>query len=346
MKRPTQKDVAKRAGVSRSTVSSVLNGETNQTVPISPETREKVLQAIAELGYEPDARAQSLRRGSSRTIGVLFPTLYNPHFVHVLSGIQNAAQEANYSLHLSQSSLSPEQERLNLRDLIQHQVDGFILLSHFKLLPSTLLRNLQESGSPVVQITTTGSEFDHVLNSYSDGTLALMSHLLDLGHRRIGFVYGVVEASQAYDRLLPYRESLEQAGLPVDESLVQTCGITMETAYDAARFLLDRDDRPTALLVANDLLAIGTIRAAADLGMSVPHDVSVAGFDDIPFSSYIVPRLTTVSTSPEQNGRDAVSLLLKRLKDPMRPREIIIANTELKIRESTGPAPITTARRR
>ncbi len=338
MKRPTQKDVAQRAGVSRSTVSCVLNGQTNQKVPISPETREKVLQAIAELGYEPDVRAQSLRRGSSKTIGVLFPTLQNPHFVHVLSGIQSAAQEANYSLHLSQSSLTLEQERLNLRDLIQQQVDGFILLSHFKLLPSTMLRHLQESGSPIVQITTTGSEFDHVRNGYSAGTHALMSHLLELGHKRIGFVYGVVEASQAYDRLLPYREALQQAGLPVDESLVQVCGITMEAGYEAARSLLSRPDRPTALLVASDLLAIATIRAATDLGMTVPQDVSVAGFDDIPFSNYIVPRLTTVSASPEQNGRDAVHLLLKRLEDPTRPREIIVAETELKIRESTSPA--------
>lgn len=338
MKRPTQKDVAELAGVSRSTVSFIVNGQGDQRVPISEETRQRVLDAIATLGYEPDVRAQALRRGSSRTIGVLFPTLQNPHFVHVLSGIQSAAQEANYSLHLSQSSLSPEQERLNLRDLIQHQVDGFILLSHFKLLPSTMLRHIQKSGSPIVQITTTGSDFDHVLNSYSAGTHALMSHLIDLGHRRIGFVYGVIEESQAYDRLLPYRDALDQAGIPIDESLVQVCGITMEAGYGAARSLLDRADRPTALLVASDLLAIATIRAATDLGMSVPRDVSIAGFDDIPFSSFIVPRLTTVSASPEQNGRDAVQLLLKRLEDPALPQQVIFAETELKIRESTGPA--------
>jgi LacI family transcriptional regulator len=339
MKRATQKDVAQKAGVSRSTVSFVLNAQTDLNVPISPETRQRVLDAIAELGYEPDLHAQSLRRGSTRTIGVLFPTLQNPHFVHILSGIQGEAQEANYSLHLSQSSLNPEQERLNLRDLIQHQVEGFILLTHFKLLPSATLTHIQNSGRPIVQITTTGSEFDHVLNGYISGTQALMVHLCELGHKRIGFVYGVAEESQGYDRLLTYRQALEDAQLPVDETLIQRCGITMEDGYFASHALLSRKDRPTALLVINDLLAVAVMRAAADLGLSIPGDVSIAGFDDIQFGSYTVPRLTTVSAFPEQNGRDAVKLLFKRLNEPDRPREVIVSGTKLVIRGSTGPVP-------
>ncbi len=339
MKRPTQKDVAQKVGVSRSTVSYVLNGETDLKFPISPETRQRVLDAIAELGYEPDIHAQSLRRGSTRTIGVLFPTLQNPHFVHLLSGIQSEAQEANYSLHLSQSSLNPEQERLNLRDLVQHQVEGFILLTHFRLLPSATLDHIRNSGRPIVQITTTGSEFDHVLNGYVSGTQALLAHLLELGHKRIGFVYGVAEETQGYDRLLTYRQTLSDAGLPVDNTLIQRCGITMDEGYAAAQSLLSRPDRPTALLTINDLLAIAVIRAAADMGLSIPGDVSVAGFDNIPFGDYTVPRLTTVSAFPEQNGRDAVKLLFKRLSEPDRPREIIAAGTQLVIRESTGPVP-------
>lgn len=336
MKRPTQKDVAKLAGVSRSTVSFVINGQTDQKVPISDETRQRVLEAIAALGYEPDLRAQALRRGTTRTIGVLFPTLQNPHFVHVLSGIQSAAEAANYSIQLSQSSLSPEQEQMSLRDLMQHQVDGFILLTHFKLLPPPMLKQIHNSGQPIVQITTTGSEFDHVLNSYAAGTKMLMSHLFELGHKRIGFVYGVIEESQALDRLESYYQSLVEAGLGVDDTLVRYCGVTMEDGYHAAISLMNRPNRPTALLVASDLLAIAVLRAAADLGLHVPGDVSIASFDDIPFSNYTVPRLTTVSAFPEQNGRDAVKLLLNRLDNPDRPIERIVAETELKIRESTA----------
>ncbi len=134
-----------------------------------------------------------------------------------------------------------------------------------------------------------------------------------MGHRRIGFVYGVAEATQGHDRLLTYRQVLKDAGLPVDAGLVQECGSSLEDGYQAAYHLLRRKDRPTALLVINDLLGMAVIRAAADLGLDVPGDVSVASFDDIPFASYTMPRLTTVAGQPEQNGRDAVRLLLKRL---------------------------------
>jgi LacI family transcriptional regulator len=337
MKRPTQKDVARLAGVSRSTVSFVVRGQPDQNIPISEETRQKVLDAIATLGYEPDLHAQTLRRGTTKTIGVLFPTLHNPHFVHVLSGIQSEAAASGYEIHLSRSSLTPEEEQISLSDLIQHQVDGFILLTHFKLLPKPMLKQILNSGQPVVQITTSGSEFDHVLNSYAAGTQALMTHLFELGHKRIGFVYGVAHESQGLDRLMTYRQSLQDAGLQEDKTLVQYCGLGMEDGYQAARTLLSRPDRPTALLVVSDVLAIAVIRAAADLGLHVPGDVSIASFDDIPYSSYTMPHLTTVSAFPEQNGRDAVKLLLRRLDNPNRPVERIIAQTELKIRESTGP---------
>ncbi len=340
MRRPTQKDVAHKAGVSRSTVSYVLNDQAEQKIPISPETRQRVLAAIAELEYEPNVRAQSLRSGNTKTIGVFFPNLHNPHFVQVLNGVLREAQEANYSLHLSQSFMNPEQENRSFKELIQYQVDGFILNRSFKMLSAKTLKQIHQSDRPIVELTATASEFDHVLTGYSDGTRQLMSHLFQLGHRRIGFVYGVAHLAQGYDRLVPYHEAFEVAGLPIDETLVQQCGEAIEDGYQTARALLSRPDRPTALLVINDLLGMGAVRAAADLGLSIPGDVSIAGFDDIKFVSYTIPRLTTVTTQPEQNGRDAVKLLLKRLKEPQRPREVIAGKSTLIIRESTGPAPL------
>jgi DNA-binding LacI/PurR family transcriptional regulator len=167
-----------------------------------------------------------------------------------------------------------------------------------------------------------------------------MSHLIELGHKRIGFVYGVTIPAQGFDRLKAYQEALEKAGLPYDETLVYHCGELMEDGYQATQELLKKTNPPTALITINDLLGMAAIRAAFDMGLRVPDDVSIAGFDDIPFTNFIVPRLTTVAGNPKQNGRDAVRLLLKRLNDPDRPKEVIAGGGELHIRESTGPASV------
>jgi len=334
MKRPTQKDVADRAGVSRSTVSYVLNDQTDLKVPISAETRQRVLQAIAELGYEPDARAQSLRRGNTKTVGVIIPVIQNPFFWQILSGISSELKPAGYSVYLS---LHPDEKVRALQELVQQRVDGFILLASVKRLSSELTEYVRRSGRPAVEITATEAEFDHVSHSYASGTQILMNYLLELGHRRIGFVYGVTEEVQGYDRLLTYRQVLRQAGLAPFEV---HCGVHMDDAYQAARMLLAHPDRPTALLVINDMLAIAVMRAASELGLTIPGDLSVAGFDDILFSRYTVPSLTTVSGKAEESGRDAVRLLLRRLAEPDLPQQVTTVNVELMVRESTGPAPL------
>jgi LacI family transcriptional regulator len=337
MKRPTQVDVAQLAGVSRATVSYVLNNNTDKRIPISAETRQRVLDAIAKLGYEVDARAQALRSGDTKTIGVLLPLYENPYFWQILRGISAEAEAAGYSLLLAHNSVTPEQENQSVREIAEQRVDGLVMLIGFKLLPEQVIHQLRSSSRPIVEISATASEFDYVHQDYGAGTLALMSHLIELGHRRIGFIYGVTVLSQGYDRLIPYRRALEKAELPYDESLVYQCGQLMDDGYEAAHHLLSQPRRPTALLAINDLLAISAIRAANDLGLHVPNDVSIAGFDNIPFSRFSVPRITSVSGQPEQNGRDAVRLLLKRLHNPNRPHEVVTAGWELHIRESTGP---------
>jgi len=335
MKRPTQKDVAIRAGVSRSTVSFVLNDRTELKVPISEETRQRVLNAMTELGYEPDARAQSLRRGHTKTVGVIFPTIRNPFFWQILSGITSELEAASYSVYLS---LQPERANDALRELLQQRVDGFILLVAVKHLSSPLMDYLRQSGRPAVEITGTKAEFDHVDHSYARGTRALMAHLLQLGHQRIGFIYGVTQDAQGLDRLLTYRQMLQEAGLSGCEAFEMHCGDTLEEAYRAAYELLKRPHRPTALLVINDMLATAVMRAAGDLGLAIPGDLSVAGFDDIPFSSYTLPRLTTVSGDAEESGREAVRLLLRRFSEPDLPQQVIATEMRLIVRESTGPA--------
>lgn len=337
MKRPTQIDVARMAGVSRSTVSYVLNDQDELKIPISEETRQRVMQAIADLGYEPDGRAQALRRGTTNIVGVVMPVIENPFFWQTLSGISDALREGGYSLHLSQSPQDAQQEAITIRELARQRADGFILLAAIKYLYPTLTDYVLKAGQPVVEITASEATFDHVVHSYGTGTRALMMHLLDLGHRDIGFIYGVTKEEQGSDRLIAYRQVLQEHGLTASRRFEAQCGDQLQDAYQAAYALLSQPDRPTALLVINDMLAIAVMRAAADLGLSVPGDLSVAGFDDIAFSSYTLPRLTTVSGTAEQSGRAAVRLLLNRLADPDLPRQITAANVQLIVRESTGP---------
>lgn len=336
MKQPTQKDVALLAGVSRSTVSYVLNDQTQLKIPISDDTRQRVMQAIADLGYEPDARAQSLIRGKTRTVGVIIHVIDNPYFWQMFSGISYALQDAGYSLHLSRHPLDAQQENNTIRELTRHRVDGFILLAAVKYLLPRQIDDLRKAGQPVVEITATKAEFDHVIHDYSSGMRALMTHLLELGHRRIGFIYGVAQEVEGFDRLITYRQALQEAGLAGNDIFEMHCGDKLEDAYQAAYTLLSRPNRPTALLVINDMLAIAVMRAANDLGLAIPGDLSIAGFDDIPFSNYISPRLTTVSGKAEETGREAVRLLLSRFAEPDLPQQVTKVEVELIVRESTG----------
>jgi LacI family transcriptional regulator len=166
-----------------------------------------------------------------------------------------------------------------------------------------------------------------------------MSYLLSLQHQRIGLIYGVALPKLGEDRLLPYQESLLAAGLPVDEKLIAECGPTIEDGYQAALHLLKLPSRPTALVAINDLLAIGALRAAEDLSLRVPKDLSLVGYDDIPIAKYLVPRLTTVSKDVVKIGREAVKLLLARIQEPHWSYQSIELPARLIIRESTGPAP-------
>lgn len=343
MKRPTQMDVARRAGVSRATVSHVINGLSGGRVPISPETRERVWQAIKELGYEPDAGARALRLGKSRTIGLIMPDLYNPHFWENAEGVEQEARANGYRLLLCSMNLNIQYGEDAFKDLVGRRIDALILMGSFvyesEEARNTLIRSL-ERGLPIVEISdrvTKDYLADCVLSDYRAVAAAAMQHLLMLGHQRIGLIYGVAHPGLAEDRLIPYRESLQAAGIPVDEQLIVRCGPTLEDGYRAAIHLLQQPNRPTAIVAINDLLAIAVLRAIGDMGLQVPADVSLIGFDDIAIANYLNPRLTTAAKDAVKLGREAVKLALARLRDPKRPRQVIEVPARLILRESTAP---------
>lgn len=339
MRRPTQSDVARLAGVSRATVSYVVNRKDTSAVPISEETRQRVMDAVDELGYVVNAGAQALRSGDTKTIGVMLPIYENPFFWEILDGISREANEAGYKVLLANSALDPEIASQNVSELAEQRVDGLIFMIEFGSLPDQIMEQLRNSIHPIVEISSSFSEFDLIQQGYSEATKALMTHLFELGHRRIGFIYGVHKPEQGLDRLNAYHEALHEMDIVFDESLIIQCGPSMEDGYQAALHLLQQQERPTAIIALNDLLGMATIRAASDLSLRIPEDISIAGFDDIPFAKFVIPRLTTIASNPEKNGRDAVQLLLKRLKEPARPHEVITAGWELVVRESTGSAP-------
>jgi LacI family transcriptional regulator len=343
MKRPTQVDVAKRAGVSRATVSYVINGLANGRVTISEETRHRVLEAVAELGYVPDARAQSLRSGDTNTIGLIVPDIRNPHFWEHAEGVEQEARASGYNLLLTDTALNDEYAEDIFKNLSRRRIDGLIMMGGFidqSKEAKDILTKLLKRRLPIVELIDhdVDYEVDFVMSDYRAATREVMSYLLSLQHRRIGLIYGVAAPALAEDRLQPYQESLLAAGLPLDQELIARCGPTIEDGFQAALQLLRLPVRPTALIAINDLLAVGALRAAGDLGLNVPRDLSLVGYDDIHMAKYLTPRLTTVSKDAVKVGREAVRLLLARIEEPNRPAQKLDMPIRLIIRESTGPA--------
>lgn len=346
MKRPTQADVARLAGVSRSTVSYVVNGLTDGRVPISEETCRRVLEAVAELDYVPDTRAQALRSGNTKTIGLIIPDIHNPHFWEIADGVEQEAYAAGY--HILLSSIPPESKYAEdiFKTLSHRRIDGLVMVPSFiyhseeaqKTLAYLLKRRVPIVGM-MADHDNANYNIDRVISDYRDITVEVMAHLLSLQHRRIGFIYGIAIPDLGNDRLFAYRDSLQAAGLPVDPNLIIECGPTVEDSYQATRQLLELPSRPTAILVINDFLAIGALRAIRDLNLNVPEDVSLFGYDDVPLAKYLIPRLSTASKNGEKMGREAIRLLLARLQDPDRPPQEIRLPARLILRESTGPAP-------
>lgn len=345
-RRPTQNDVARIAGVSRGTVSYVVNEVADGKVAISQETRIRVLKAIEELGYVPDAGARALRSGATHTIGLIIPDLRNPHFWQNADGVEQAARAAGYRVLLSSMALNERYGEDVFQDLSGRRIDALILSGSLvdqsaeaqAILNQSLKRRL-----PMVEIRDRrlpNYRVDCVIADYRNATIEAMKHLLALGHRRIALIYGVSQAILAQDRFEPYQESLAAAGLPLDPVLIAECGPTMEDGYDAAMHLLALTERPTAIVAINDMLALSALRAAGDCGLRVPDDLSLVGFDDIPEARFTVPRLTTASKDAVLMGKEAMRLVLARLQNPAQPPQIVALPTRFIIRESTGECKI------
>jgi DNA-binding LacI/PurR family transcriptional regulator len=332
-RRVSQADVARRAGVSGQTVSRVANAMDN----VEPATRDKVLAAMRELGYRPNKAARALRSGQFGTIGVTAFNLKTHGNVRTLSAIVNAAGEQGFSVTLVPVARPTRPDILHAFDeLLDQAVDGVIPLIEIPMTDSTELTI--PPGLPVVVVSSGAAtgDFPYVDNDQKGGSRALIEHLLALGHREFRFIGGPTDSYPGRQREQVWAEALASAGLTMPP--VIRGDWTPEDGYVAGRELA-RDPDITAVVVANDQMALGVLRALHEAGRRVPEDISVVGFDDIPESASFWPPLTTVHQDFEEVGRRAVARLLDEIngRSPEGPAGPVIIPTSVVVRESSGP---------
>jgi LacI family transcriptional regulator len=325
-------DVARRAGVAISTASYVLTGSR----PVGEVTRQRVLAAVAETGYRPDAVARALRSARTKTVGLVVPDIRNPFFAAVIEGVELEARASEQTLLFANSGEDPDREVTAIAALRAQRVDGLIV-GLTRRTPRDVLRQLHESSPPVVLVDRAGpATFDQVTVANEVGSEILVRHLAEIGHRRIGMVAGVRGISPAEDRVAGYRAGLEAAGLPFDASLVIDGGSRRELAHRAVTDALGRADRPTALVVGNNDMTLGTLEAVRLLGLRVPDDVAVVSLDDLPSGELLASPLTAVAQPGVAMGREAMRLLLRRVRSPQAPPRSVRLRPTFVHRESCG----------
>jgi LacI family transcriptional regulator len=326
--RVTIADVAEHAGVSVSTVSKVINDRYG----VAETTSARVRTVIDELGYHASLAGQSLRSRQTYVIGVLVRDL-EPFSAELLKGIGEGIHGTGYELVVFSGCGQPRDqagwEQRYLARISGTLSDGVILVT-----PGSVD---VAAGSPVVAVdhNVRSSALPTVDAENFRGAASAVEHLLELGHRRIGFVGGRRDLESARLREAAYRHALEQAGIPFDPALVREGGYQAESASDATDALLALEPRPTAIFAANDVMALAVTSTAAARGLAIPDDLSVVGFDNVPESALATPTLTTVEQPIRQMGVEAVRILLALFEDPGRAPERVVLPTRLIVRQST-----------
>ncbi len=328
------REVARLAEVSVATVSRALQ----QPELVSLKTRNKVLAAVKQAGYQPNLLAVKFRSGKSHNLVVLVPTVANVFFARVISGMQEAAHQRRYALLLGNTLADDEAEIAYARLVQTSQADGLIQLRAFD--PFATL-DMQCERLPMVNACEVldKAPCPVVVLDNRAAAAAMTEHLISLGHRRIAMIKGPARSPLTRDRVAGYRDALQAAGIEFDESLLQPGNFTLQSGHQAASELLQRELPPTAIFCENDEMAIGAIQSLKQHGLRVPQDVSVAGFDDISFAAFCDPPLSTIAQPAEEFGRSAVNLLIDVLEQKLTMAPKVILPFELVLRGSTGPAP-------
>ncbi len=335
----TIQQIAELAEVSRSTVSRVLNDHPS----VRPEVRDRVLQVIGEQGYAPQAAARSLASKRTNTLGLLIPRsaaiiFSDPFFGQVIQGMTEASSKRGYFLMLTMVSGAMEHDFYK-RVLRSRSVDGLLMVSSD--IDDPILPLLIKDDLPLLLIGDHPylNPVNWIDSENREGARIATTHLVGLGHRRIAAITGFLQMSSAIDRFNGYKQALLEANLPVLAELIEHGDYTQESGYQAMRRLLLATPRPTAVFAANDMMAMGALRAIHEAGLSVPNDVAMVGFDDIPMAAFANPPLTTMRQPIAEMGALAANTLIDQLENLAEPGAQIRLPTKLVVRNSCGATP-------
>jgi len=333
----TIKDIAARAGVSISTVSRVVN----QSVRVDPATEERVHEAIAALGYRPNLLARSFRRRITHTIGLLVPDNSNPFFAELARVIEDAGFAEGYSVILCNSDLSEAKQSRYVDVLLDKRVDGIVMTSTGLISDEETDRDIariRQASVPCVVIDRDlGDEpVDQLLVDNHEGGYLAARHLLERGHRHIACVVGPSDLTPSAGRIAGFRRALDEVGLDLPEDAVVRGNGRHDGGARAVAELVARGVDYSAIFAFNDEMAIGVIGALHRIGRQVPDDVSVIGFDDIPYAAAVYPAVTTIAQPIAEMGRTGLRLLLERIRDPDRAPNRVLLSTRLMERESVA----------
>lgn len=342
-KQPTLSDIAESVGVAPMTVSRVLN----KNGYVSEETRDRVLSVVKEMNYRRNGLARSLKRQRTETIGLVLGDISNPYATELARAVREAVAASNYNLFICISEHSAEEDIAAFESLTSHSVDGLIVATRANDAGDEYLKSLADNHVPVVVI---GRDFYHEQIDYIsadnlDGGFQATEHLIDLGHKRIGFIGATLAGGGKLKRLQGYLSALKRYKIQIDERLITgrreiKTGVpgysTEEIGYQGMKRLLSLPKRPTAIFARNDFTAIGAMTAVKEAGLSIPHDVAIIGFDDIPLAVHTSPSLSTVRQPMRLQGQIAAEMLLKKIErgEEAKRREKILS-CDLIVREST-----------
>jgi LacI family transcriptional regulator len=326
----TIRDVAKKSGVSVSTVSRVLNGK----VDVAKATKNHVLKIIDELGYSTNLAARSMRSQKKNLIGLIMPDIAYPYAIEIMKGVNQAIAESEFDLLVYTSGdvrkrghVTSEQKYITL--LAKSISDGVIVVA-----PVASEYNIDK---PIVSIDPVMSNptYPSVHATNYEGSTEAMEYLIGLGHQRIGFIGGRVELESANQRLAAYRNALEKAGIPIDEQLIVSGDYTTKTGIEGGQRLLLLEDRPSAIFASNDQMAMGVYQIAEKLDLQIPGDFSLVGFDNIPESKYL--GLTTVDQFISEMGYAATQMLIRIINEVPEENQTLKIRTQLVVRNSCRP---------